>query len=265
MAAAIQSVMENAGQGRGYAIYVLHQQIQGEYQALLRKQVAAFPAFSLEFIDVAEYFKGHTFANLRLTVATYYRLIIPYLFGNYKKVIYLDSDVICLADVAGMIDGAPDDAMLSCVRDYVTVFDDGHFLVRGLGMKDSLDYFNAGVLVFNTELFRQAISQKKLLDFAASRDWRMADQDILNVLCQGRTHFLSLDWNVMFDHRPDYVPESLRAEHRAALASPKIIHYVMDKPWRDYFRSRRVELFWRYAERTPFAGFMRGRRSAVSL
>jgi lipopolysaccharide biosynthesis glycosyltransferase len=196
--------------------------------------------FSICFIDVTKYIKRYSFWNQDYSVETYYRFLIPYIFTEYKKVIYLDCDIICLTDIAGILTNNSTDAMIECSRDI-------GFLKRNanaskhsvdLGLKTASNYFNAGVIVFNIAVFSSVISQDELFSKTGLKNIKYLDQDILNIVCEDRVYFLDMSWNVMADD----------GKYRHA----NIIHYVWDKPWKQFFITERNKHFWLYTRRTPF-------------
>jgi lipopolysaccharide biosynthesis glycosyltransferase len=275
MAALIQSIMDNARQPRRYRFFVLHRGISAENQRLLRSQVASAdlgeaggaPAFSVEFVDVGAHIQGYRFPTHFLPAESYFRLLIPYLF-EYEKVIYLDSDMICHADLSELYAVDLGTNFLAACRDDFLAGDRGRGHALSIGLSRPRDYFNAGMLLINRERFSRSVAMKQLLDLAVSRDWRFCDQDVLNVVCAEKTLILNMEWNAMVTmHNEDQFPLSLRQEYRRSRASPKISHFAGPKPWDRRFsfafdsgpRKAHLELFLRYAVRTPFIATVRAR------
>jgi lipopolysaccharide biosynthesis glycosyltransferase len=87
-----------------------------------------------------------------------------------------------------------------------------------------------------------------------SKEWRAHDQDILNVLCQGKTLLLPIEWDFTWDDdSARYLPEPLKTEYHATKKHPKIIHFPgKRKPWLNIVNVPYFECFWKYATRTPF-------------
>ena len=56
-----------------------------------------------------------------------------------------------------------------------------------LKIKKPYEYFQAGVILFNLNEFRKTYTVEEMLKFAASYQWQLLDQDVLNYLAQGRT------------------------------------------------------------------------------
>jgi lipopolysaccharide biosynthesis glycosyltransferase len=253
VATVIQSVMENANRNKSFNIYILFDPcfMNSGYLKLLKEQISLFSNFSIEFIDVSGYFKDHVFPNLNYSVTAYYRLIIPYLFTNYEQVIYLDCDIICLYDISELLEESVDNCLLNCVRDSGVINWEKEYS-KELGLKNVLNYFNSGVLVFNTAKFKAHITLEELLNTASAKNWAYADQCILNTICEGKVNFLSMKWNVMSDQVLKNVSSKIKKEYIEAQFHPRIIHYVWDKPWNQFFITDRNKHFWTYARKTPF-------------
>jgi lipopolysaccharide biosynthesis glycosyltransferase len=267
---AIQSVMENASKDKQYHIYILYQSISNQSVELLEQQVAVFSQFSLDFIDVTQYIKKYKLFSSIWSIATYFRLLIPYLFPKYQKMIYIDGDIICNVDIAELFAIDLENHLLASARDSVGIgwyhspyYNPERKEKQKLEydilskMKNPDNYFNAGVLVLNLEAFRNTISMKELLDFSASEEWQFPDQDILNILCEDKVLFLPMDWDFLNCNSCylDYLPEHLRQEHIKAKENPKIAHLVI-KPWNQYNDIQSIDLLFAYAPKTPFIGIL---------
>jgi lipopolysaccharide biosynthesis glycosyltransferase len=260
-AVSIQSIMEHGDKKNDYHFYILHKDISGEFIDLLRKQVSPSSNCSIDFIDVSTYISDYNFfVSREITVEAYFRLLIPYILTDYDKVIYLDGDTICLIDICELYKIELNANLLSAVRDvgvswYYSPDRSKHtdaYQVL-LHLKKPEDYFNSGMLVLDTNLFRKTYTLKHLCDFAASREFQVHDQDVLNTLCEGKVLLLSFSWNFMkTDGYAAYLPENLKKQYIEARTNPKIIHF---KPWTYGNYSPYLpfsEYFWKYAAQTPF-------------
>ena len=258
MAAAIHSVMENASKQQLYRIFILYADtdIYEEYKLKLENHIKVYDNFAIEYIDVTDYIKGYSFNTSNTTLlpnVTYYRLLIPYIFGRYEKVIYLDCDIICLEDIAKILNDNPMDAVLEASRD-LGMLDkknkEGKEYIEQLGLKNHTDYFNAGVLVFNIAAFAKAITQDELFSKANLSHLRYSDQCILNIVCEGKVRFLNMAWNLMSDKDMKFA-HPYDNEYKIARKYPYIIHYIY-KPWKHIYISKRHQYFWQHATKTPF-------------
>lgn len=262
MATMIWSIIANGSRENNYDFVVLQSDINARNQKLLQEMVAPFENVSLRVIDVAAQIEGYTFFvgnKENFTKESYYRLLIPELMEAYEKVLYLDGDMVALTDVAQLYQTDLKGYLLASSRDlcgmiayYNPLMDLRKYRDRELALQTPDEYFIAGMLLFNIPEFRKAYSTEYLLKFATSRDWRQHDQDVLNVLCQGRTKLVSAAWDVMVPEFIEYLPKPLQEELEASVAAPKILHFGGDmKPWL-CMDAPFGEYFWRYAAQTPF-------------
>ena len=269
MATMIYSVVVNGSEGNNYDIVILTSDISAENQQTLAKMINPFANVSLRVVNVEEYVAGYKFftANKEnFSQEAYYRLLIPEVMSEYEKVLYFDGDMVALVDVAELYQTDLRDCLLASSRDLCGLMGYYNPLEKRKAYRDNVlklkrpdDYFITGMLLFNITAFRQAYSTDFLLEYAASRDWLQHDQDILNVLCQGRVAYLDLKWNHIFDCYGERIknvivwdPVPLYEAYMEAKKDPYIIHYAgFCKPW-DEPSEEFGEVFWEYARRTPY-------------
>ncbi|MCR5765491.1 MAG: hypothetical protein K6G09_05885, partial [Treponema sp.] len=104
LAVAIASLLDNSSEENFYKIYVLTTQLKEEnIQKILKLKK---PNSSIRFVSLAKELDKYTdLFHLRdyYSKETYYRIFIPNLFPQYKKVLYLDCDIVVLKDVAELL------------------------------------------------------------------------------------------------------------------------------------------------------------------
>lgn len=269
---ALQSVVEHMDRARHYDVVVMTDDIAPQTAATLTRQVVegSHGAAAIGFLDVNEAFERLAAPKLRthghFRRQTYFRLLAPELL-RVPKALYLDSDLVVLRDLAPLFDTDVTGRLLAATQDVDTIgqacgYDATvmRYLHRDLGMASELDYFQAGVILFNLDEFRRRRPTAELIDTAARRMWRWADQDVLNMAASDDCVRVDLRWNSLYDwegfRRARIVaqaPAAQRAAFEAAYADPWVVHYAGpdDRPWL-YPRCDRGELFWEYATRSPF-------------
>jgi len=271
MSTAMQSIMENANQGRQYIFYILHQEITEKNITLLRDQVSSFVPFAIEFINVAPYISNYNlFISRHITVEAYFRLLIPGLLPQYPKVIYMDGDMVCITDISSLYDINVENYLIAAVRDIGIswYYNPNHsksmkfFHTVLLNSKKPEEYFCSALMIFNIGLFCKTITTEKLFELAVSREWQVHDQDVLNIVSEGKTLLIPYYWNFMSTPDAKYLPDHLKKEYDEAEKNPKIIHY---KPWDQYFYTLYFEYFWKYATRTPFISTIVERMNVKNL
>lgn len=251
----IASLKENASKKFDYKLIVLHTGIQAKNAERVMRH--SEEGFLIRFVDVGEHLaKIAKYLQLRdyYTSAIYYRLFIVAMFPEYEKAIYLDCDTVVLGDVSelyavdlkGNLIGAVADAVVSSVPVFC------EYTEKALGVAGAR-YFNSGVIVMNLKGMRRMEFEGAFFELFRRYDFRVApDQDCLNMLCKGKVHYFSREWNEM----PQASGECKQP--------PKIIHYnLAQKPWH-YDGIRYEEYFWQYAKRSDFYREILSQKQAFS-
>lgn len=182
--------------------------------------------------------------NGHITQATYYRLIIPLALRNQaQRVLYLDSDITCVASIKEMMSLD----LSGCPAGVVSDLDE--FVAKRaakLQLKNG-KYFNAGVLYIDIpEWNSQEISTKALNLFSGPLgEAAFLDQDALNLLLDGRSLFLERKWNYLYDMT--YMTEKVQL--------PAVfLHYVgRVKPWKIFCQHEIKEYYISNAEKSQWA------------
>lgn len=264
MSVTIQSVMENAGQGN-YRFFIFYKKIDTEYIDILRKQVENFSQFSISFINVAKYFEGRDLKPFgHLTVEMYFRLAAPYILTDYKKLLYFDCDLTCRADVRALYETELGDNLVGAVSQ-LNVFqyrhEDPPSCLKKLELKHPETYFNSGMLLINAEQFRKTVKFEFLLDetlrLQEVLDNKCGDQDVLNVVCEGRSLYLPYSWNYIIDYSYTGLPEPLKRQYLEYGKKPLLIHF---QPWTHVIPTMFSHYFWDYASRSPFYAEIKRRK-----
>lgn len=256
----IQSLVENSSAENNYDIVVLANKFRPEFVALLDKIAEGRPNVSIRVYDVAPFLARWDMSKLktghRLTSAAYYRLFIPELMQDYHKALYIDGDTVLLEDIAHLYEVEIGSCYAGVVRDYNIIRDMSASFkahVQGLlGMADTTQYFNSGVLLLNLDAIRRDFPLEFLMEQAELKGAKHHDQDVLNSLFYGNVRFLPPRWNCM------WLDEKLYASvegGREALEAPALVHYTGGgKPWlRGGAIRAAAKHYWKYALRCPYA------------
>ncbi|MGL4948761.1 MAG: glycosyltransferase family 8 protein [Anaeroplasmataceae bacterium] len=246
LAATLKSLQENASKNYEYELIVLHNKTvsPSNQKAIIDEFNQGI--FSLRFDDISEYVKeidSKLYTRDYYTKSTYYRLFIPKLYPQYDTVLYLDADLILLADVSEFfrID-LQNNLVAAIVEDVVLAMDVfGEYVEKTVGVKRDR-YFNAGILLMNSKLFREEEMEQQFYDLLFKFTFYVVqDQDYLNALCKDRVYYMPTQWN----RTP--IPGTQLPEEDL-----KIIHFKMTfKPWK-YSDVMYGHIFWRYAYKTKF-------------
>ena len=244
LAIAITSLLDNASKDNFYQIFVLITKLKDENIERIKKLET--PNSQIEFISLAkEMDKLTDMFHLRdyYSKETYYRIFIPNIFPQHKKVLYLDCDITVLGDISELygthIHGFYVGAVQEEVMQTFEVF--GNYVEKADGIKRE-DYFNAGILLINCRRWRKLMIAEKFVDLLERYKFRVVqDEDYLNVLCKNNVKKLNLGWN-----KTSYKNETFDDKDL------KIIHWKINwRPWK-YKDVLYEEYFWKYAKMTDF-------------
>lgn len=263
----IRSIVEHSSKEYSYDIIILEKEVQEKTKKLIKKVVQGYDNFSIRFVNVSRWFNSYNLTeNRHISVETYFRLIIPELLSKYEKTLYLDGDLIVKADVAELYNTDLTGYFIAGVVDVVGAglvngFDNSakEYCIEKLRLKNRFMQFNAGVMVINIDELKKTFSSQYLLDFAERGQFTFQDQDVLNILCQGKIKWLDPAWNFFADdingyrgYVATYAPKEMYDAYRKAESNVKIYHFAgAEKPWYEPTYEYADE-FWDTLRRTPF-------------
>lgn len=115
-------------------------------------------------------------------VAMWYRLMLPKLLPNVKRIIYADMDIIFFNDLIDVYELDLGDNVIAAVR------------TRTNG------YFNSGFLLMDLEKIRDEKIYPKWIQDSIEHDYKNPDQDVLNNTLAGRVLYLPLKYNFQLSH-----------------------------------------------------------------
>jgi lipopolysaccharide biosynthesis glycosyltransferase len=198
-------------------------------------------------VDLSSFEKFPTLPHISSKM-TFARFMIPHVFTtDVHRVLYLDADLLVLDDLGPLWEMDLKGAVLGAVLDRIL---DPQLKACAPGLEKFprvRDYFNAGVLLIDLDRWRmERISETALEYLIRCPDSPLADQDALNVACDGRWTELGLHWN-FYDHFQTpilRIPPSDR---------PKIAHFTGQKPWKASALSVNADLYELFRRRTRFS------------
>jgi lipopolysaccharide biosynthesis glycosyltransferase len=268
----LSSVVDNFDPERELAIHIISNDSTEKCRENVRESLRMVRAnlthvkINWLAIDSAELDKLPTQEGQALTRDTFSRIFAPSLLPDEcERAVYLDSDMVVLADISKLYDEtAESGCLIHAVHDmgcpWVS-FPGGVFDYEDRGIPGDTPYFNGGVLVINLKLWRERNMTPPMVAYLGQHGYRVqfADQGALNA-------FLHHDWKPL-DFHWNQLPSILdvknwlragysRKEWRKARLDPFVIHYLgPKKPWVSGWRfgPRRV-FFFRYLQKTVHRG-----------
>lgn len=261
---AISSLIKNMNENNNYDILVLtnNMSIQNKIRLASLRQKNC----SIRFVEFEEDIFSNEIANHdSYNIFTYFRLMIPSICKKYKKVLYLDSDMIINHDIAELYSIELDDNYAAAVLDYTIlswqIMGPKHPLfayLESLDLTQPGSYMQGGVALYNIEKINNRFPVWKLIEKANERHYQNCDQELLNICFKNKIKFIPSNWNVVVMH-PSYLnlynywlPYVYYQEYINGRKNPYIIHYSFQQiPCYD-INVDMMEYFWNYARNTPF-------------
>ena len=190
--------------------------------------------FILNYIKIPGIFKS--IKKWRSTETVYYKLLIPLLYPDIERMIFLDGDTLIYQDLSEM---------------YNLDFNGTYLLGYPFHTADSLDglegekyklYINGGVLLFNNFEIRKNNMDLKVLIYTLENHNKnhFLEQDTLNIIYKGKIGLLPLKYGIyLFGNIDQYIKayyeEKMRifinrTEMEQAIQNPAIVHLVCCNP-----------------------------------
>lgn len=273
-AIAIRSIIDNSNINNTYDIFIMTKKISDFEKDRIMCMINNHKNFSIRFVEIDIYldqfveYSGeinliHTFKS-----EAYHRLLIPKIFYNYKKVLYLDCDIIVEKDIAELyytnindyFIGASSDIEFFCLY-YENRKSTDKYIENVLKLSDPYEYIQTGVLLFNIEELNKSDYFNNCLDFIRKNvKTYFFVQDVINYVCKNKIFRFSIKWNVdwhstfiLHKHQlSKLLPKKYYEEYMEAREDAYILHFTgIWKPWSQP-EKQIADVFWKYARCTPF-------------
>lgn len=243
----IQSLSENISNNNLYRLRILYTSISEDNQSEIKKYEN--DNIKIEFVNVQnnlDRLEGNLLTRDYYSNATYYRVLIPNLYPEYDKVLYLDADIVVLDDIAKLYNKSIGNYLIAGVSEHW--FDKyrelQEYAEKVIGVSSYKKYINAGIMLMNLKELRESNFEEKFIHLLENVKYVFAqDQDYFNRICKGRIKYLNECWNAS-----GYIYDK---------SNPKIVHYTVYKPWQ-LIDMPNSGYFWKYAKKTFFYDYIYG-------
>lgn len=229
--------------------------VEGKLQRLIRREEKED---ELTVVAVDNPYEG-AYEVRGISAGTYLRLMLHRLLPQVDRILYMDVDVLVCGSLLPVWQTDLGDAVLAAVKGAVNFSDKWEWNsprpywkylepMRGR-------YINAGVTLMDLAGIRERNLEEQWNRWAQEKLYYQ-DQDILNITCRNAICYLPPKYNrLAYMSKEDYVrfvEEGIFTgqECEEALASPVIIHYAGDKPWKRY-DTNLGDRWWNYVNSRP--------------
>ncbi|WP_302420142.1 DUF4422 domain-containing protein [Megasphaera sp.] len=250
-----------------YEIIILSEDITSDNQKVLSDMIVNYDNVHLTFYNPFPILSGVKLFvdNSVYSKDLYVRVIIPFVLHNYNKTLVIDADTIIKKDLADLYNIPMNNYLMAAVRDVVyggylngVVPGTMDYTQNVLKLNDPYDYCNTGVIVLDCERIRQTYHLDDILFKINKQRYRIYEQDMLNVLFNGKILFLNPRWNLFTYTNPsikqcvEMAPLNEYNDYQEARKEPYIIHFAAHpKPWCTTNGDYSTE-FWKFARLSPY-------------
>ena len=247
----LHSMKKAASKDHLYKVHVLNTNISDEMKQAIGE--LADECFEISFDNVCSYLESiEDKLPIRdyYTKTTYFRMFIAEMFPQYDKAIYIDGDTVVLGDISKLYNTDIGCNLVGACHEQAMVQVDvyGTYAEKVVGVPRH-NFFNAGMIIINCDLFRKRKVLEKFLALLGEYNFVVTqDEDYLNLICKDRVFWLDQRWNTEVTEGFEY-PYDVRCGY--------ILHYIMvNKPWH-YENCRCADIFWELAKETSVYGILR--------
>lgn len=236
----MRSVLDSVSYRDRIKFVIFHKELEQQAMDLMTAMVSRSGG-EVSFLNMKHAFSGVLDDDVK-QIEMYYSLLIPQYMKNYEFVFSLDADMLVSGDILSLIPQMPANKKIGAVRcafrntllppDVRSPLQDETIKV---GIQDTRNYFNAGLMLFNM----------KEIDYEDSvncirfilRDWPGHGESILNHVFHDSTYFFSFRWNFPMTFIPDKVMNfhpDIQHDIVAGRRDPKVQHFLfISKPWHE--------------------------------
>ncbi len=253
---AIASVLANGAKDNRYDILVIVNDVDAADMVAALDWAKRFGNCRLRFLDAGECLDldgmGKYYVTDTFPVTVYFRLWAPSIFRNYDKILYLDSDLVALADVAELYNEELGDDLVAAAHDFKFEHElrnpdssaGERFLANASRCRISFTaadpYFNSGIMVMNLRAMREEGTQQGFIGTTRLVvKPLLPDQDVLNLVCRRRVKYIDPAWNFV-----EWMDEVKRP-------GAKILHFAEKKPWHFRYAGGNGGSYWLYSRMLP--------------
>lgn len=198
---ALYSVLYHASPDHAYQIYVLDGGLQVSTRHRLQALTEMHPLATLSIITADTHRLDALKAPRHVGRAAYLLLILPEALSSCERILYLDADVLVLADVRNLFHVPLHGAIAGAVQNFSapTMAESHRFtqLSDVVTRSPTAPYFNSGMMVIDVERWIEADITARAIDLLTDHfeELTVDDQDALNGVMGDACTVLDPVWN----------------------------------------------------------------------
>ena len=252
----IASILKNSNKNSELCFYILHKGLSQDSISHIN-YLKHINKCQIKLIEI-DYSMFADFPLLEKTCynlarETYFRYLLPKIFKDEERALYLDSDIIVNGDIQELYN-IPFES--NCV---LAVEDSGYEYTKDCIENLNLErYFNSGVMLFNIPKCIEENISDKLFEWTnilyKENKLKYMDQCVLNYVLKDKVKFIDIKYNfqacIFFDINESY---KIFGKNKIdnLMNNPYLIHYTANKPWKNSLHPL-ANYYWEYLKYTDF-------------
>lgn len=248
LGAVIASVLKNKNENEYINFYIIDGGISEQNKEKLNSFKNNFSC-EIEYVkpDLEKLKNCSTFRGDYITIATYYRLLIPELVNKEDRIIYLDCDIIVRHSLNDLYNKNFNNNLVLGVID---VTHNSHS--KRLNIEK---YINAGVLLMNIKQMREEKTTDKIFTWIESNKDKIKchDQDIINAVLNDRIGYIEDIYNAQVRRKNLCNFDKIK--------DPVILHFISPKKpwtlWKPLNSTSWANEYFTSLENTPWENFIK--------
>lgn len=236
----ISSIIAN-NQNKFLHFHLFMQDISKENQEKFAQVVSENVSITQYYIN--NRFKIHANNTKYFPISACLRIIAPLILPvEINKLLYVDSDTLCLNSLEELFNYNLDEKIIAAVPDVEST---QISQCEKIHLKYG-SYFNSGVMLYNIDNWNRANISEKALDLLNEGiAYKFPDQDVLNLLLKNNIYYLPYKYN-----RITLLTVGGYQDHQRTNDETVFIHYVSgSKPW---FRLYLTPIYQKYIDISPW-------------
>ena len=255
---AIYSLLKNSNPKNIYHIYILDGGISKTNKNKISESLNNFKNKKIIFKKVDQKIFKNIKQILQLNQTSYYRLLLPKILPDVKKIIYCDCDLLILKDISALYKEKLNNNLIGCCQifhpNYKQVL---QLIYPKIKINTAI---NAGVTLMDLDKLRKENYTTKFIDFVNKNSGKLVagDQDVLNVLLNKNIKILHPQWNstsYLFVVKDNKKCNLDKKTFNICTQSPGIVHFDGIKPWASGSSHPYKKIFKKYLKETEFKGY----------
>lgn len=192
---AIKSLLDGKSNGLKIEIHILASNLSKDSIYKLKKCCINKCSIDINEVNDIYNFNNLKIENLHVSTSALFKFLIPDIFKDIDKILYLDGDIIVKGDIGKIWNENINGVYAAVVKDMKAMT---YNPPQTQKLKiNHTSYFNTGVILYNLKKMREDNICKELIEYRKNGKNYFMDQDAFNVVLKEKVKYLPFEYNVI--------------------------------------------------------------------